>query len=40
MSTSAWILFFIGAGIIWGGLCVSLLIALRHSRKKNGSTHR
>jgi|GEM_PF-6581824 len=38
MSASAWILFAIGAVIIWGGLIVSLTVAYRHSKKQQGST--
>lgn len=38
MSTSAWVMFIIGAGIIWGGLIGSLFIAFRRSRKRNSST--
>lgn len=37
MSISAWILFFVGASIIWGGLIVSLAIALCHTKKKKDS---
>lgn len=36
MSTSAWIMFVVGAGIIWGGLVVSLCCRL--SIQQNGST--
>ncbi len=38
MSMSAWIMFLIGAGIIWGGLVVSLFIALR-KKGKNDQTN-
>lgn len=33
MSTSAWIMFVVGAGIIWGGLVVSLFVAVCQSNK-------
>lgn len=39
MSTSAWIMFIIGAGIIWGGLAISLAIAIRKSRKQKRSAN-
>jgi len=29
MPTSAWIMFFVGAFILWGGLAYSLLIAMK-----------